>query len=164
MVNAAATTNRRERPRAENAPNVFGQSKLNPFGDLHTLQHLSARLARGMRGVFEPLLRQDVRCWAEPLAVQRFADYRAERADTLSAWLPLAMKPAGAAMLVMDGKLVLELLDLFFGGAGTVPQPMPTELSPARRSHGGAARHHAGHPPALRLGAARQGGVHPRHR
>lgn len=131
MVNAAATTNRRERPRAETQA-AFGQGKLNPFGDLHTLQHLCARLARSMRGVFEPLLRQDVRCWAEPLAVQRFADYRAERADTLSAWLPMAMKPApGAAMLVLDGKLVLELLDLFFGGSGAVQTPLPAELSPA---------------------------------
>jgi len=130
MVNAAATADRRAAPRADSGP-AFGGGKLNPFGDLHTLQHLSARLARSMRGVFEPLLRQDVRCWAEPLAVQRFADYRAERADTLSAWLPMDMRPAGAALLVLDGTLVLEMLDLFFGGNGAVPQPMPTELSPA---------------------------------
>lgn len=132
MVNAAATSERRARARPDSADHgMFGQGKLNPFGDLHTLQHLSARLARSLRGVFEPLLRQEVRCWAEPLVVQRFADYRAERPEELSAWLPMAMKPAGAAILVLDGRLVLELLDLFFGGSGAVPQPLPSELSPA---------------------------------
>ena len=70
MVNAAETTNdsdRRERPRDAAAhQGILGASKLNPFGDLHTLQHLSARLARSLRGVFEPILRQEIRCWAEP--------------------------------------------------------------------------------------------------
>ena len=139
MVNAAATANsddigdRRDQPRADNADHgVLGQGKLNPYGDLHTLQHLSARLARALRSVWEPLLRREVRCWAEPLAVQRFADYRAERPDQLTAWQPLAMTPGnGPALLVLDGAFVLELLDLFFGGAGGVPQPLPAEFSPA---------------------------------
>ena len=119
MVNAPATPavndrgERRERSRDTAAhEGMLGVAKLNPFGDLHTLQHLSARLARSLRGVFEPLVRQEVRCWAEPLAVQRFGDYRAERGDTLTAWLPLAMTPGdGPALIVLDGKFVLELLD-----------------------------------------------------
>lgn len=139
MVNAAATQSpepkgeRRERLRADAADHgLFGHGKLNPFGDLHTLQHLSARLARSMRGVWEPLLRREVRCWAEPLVVERFADYRAGRSDRLTAWLPLAMAPAnGPALLVLEGRFVLELLDLFFGGTGAVAHPLPTEFSPA---------------------------------
>lgn len=134
MVNAEATTDRRERARADAADHgVLGQGKLNPFGDLHTLQHLSARLARGLRAVWESLLRQEVRSWAEPLSVQRFADYRAERPDGLHAWQPLAMTPAaaGPALLVLDGKFVLEVLDLFFGGTGTAPHALPAEFSPA---------------------------------
>jgi flagellar motor switch protein FliM len=133
MVNAASTSapDRRERPRpASVQPGGLGQAKLNPFGDLHTLQHLSARLARGLRGVFEPLLRKEVRAWAEPLAVQRFADYRAERPDKLTAWLPLGMDDR-TALLVLDGTFVLELLDLFFGGTGAVPADLPPEFSPA---------------------------------
>lgn len=133
MVNAASTSapERRERARSGAVqPGGLGQAKLNPFGDLHTLQHLSARLARGLRGVFEPLLREEVRAWAEPLAVQRFADYRAERPDRLTAWLPLGMDDR-TALLVLDGTFVLELLDLFFGGTGTVPAELPTEFSPA---------------------------------
>ena len=114
---------------------MLGATKLNPFGDLHALQHLSARFARTLRGVFEPLLRQEVRTFAEPLVVQRFADYRAERPEGLTAWLPLAMGPSpstqGQSLCVLDGRFVLELLDLFFGGTGAAPAHLPTEFSPA---------------------------------
>src|SRR3569833_3280236 len=75
MVNKPPTTiegDRRARPRDGASPAaVLGGANLNPFGDLHTLQHLSARLARSLRGVFEPLLRHELRTWAEPLAVKR---------------------------------------------------------------------------------------------
>lgn len=111
---------------------VFGNANLNPFGDLHTLQHLCALMARQLRGVFEPLLRREVRVWADPFEVQRFADYRAGFADRLTAWLPVAMRPsAGQALMVFDGRFVLELLDLFFGGTGDVPAVLPAEFSPA---------------------------------
>ena len=48
---------RRERSRAgaEHAP-ALGSSNLNPFGDLHAVQHLSARLAKSLKGHFEPLV------------------------------------------------------------------------------------------------------------
>ena len=55
MVNDGSTTeietDRRARPRGAKATHaeVLGSAKLNPFGDLHTLQHLSARLARNLR-------------------------------------------------------------------------------------------------------------------
>lgn len=136
MVNGSSSpsgTERRERPRtlAKHASSLGGVN-LNPFGDLHTLQHLSVRLARSLRGVFEPLLRQEVRLWAEPLSVQRFTDYRAERPEGLTGWVPLAMSPGnGQALLAVDGKYALELLDLFFGGTGAAPLEMPTEFSPA---------------------------------
>lgn len=124
-------TRARSGPLIANAA-VLGAQNLNPFGDLHTLQHLSALFARSMRGVFEPLLRRELRVWAEPLVVQRFADYRAERPEALTAWLPMAMAPApGKAMLIVDGRFVLELLDLFFGGNGEAPTALPTEFSPA---------------------------------
>ncbi|WP_375402230.1 flagellar motor switch protein FliM [uncultured Sphingomonas sp.] len=147
MVNGRSDpdpTNRRESARAGDghgalggAAALFGQTKLNPFGDLHTVQHLSARLARSLRGVFEPLLQRELRCWAEPLAVQHFSDYRAERGPELTAWLPLPMTSpvgqgfGGQALCVVDGRFVLELLDLFFGGSGSTPPVLPTEFSPA---------------------------------
>jgi flagellar motor switch protein FliM len=97
------------------------------------LQHLTARLARGLRPVWEKLLRREVRSFSEPLSVQRFSDYRAERGDQLTAWLPLAMTPPGTtqAWVVLDGRFLLEMLDLFFGGTGTVALPLPAEFSPS---------------------------------
>jgi flagellar motor switch protein FliM len=139
MVNAPPRTapqtgspNRRGRERADTGAviggAVLGQAKLNPFGDLHTVQHVSARFAKALRGVWEPVLRQEVRTWAEPLTVERFADYRAERSDVLTAWLPLAMV-GGTALAVLDGRFVLETLDLFFGGTGAAPAHLPAEFS-----------------------------------
>lgn len=136
MVNAPSEVpagERRDIPRRAAAHVAsLGAANLNPFGDLHTLQHLSALLARTLRGVFEPILRREARIWAEPLVVQRFADYRAERPESLTAWLPMAMAPLpGTALVLFDGKFVLEMLDYFFGGPGDAPSPLPTEFSPA---------------------------------
>jgi flagellar motor switch protein FliM len=44
---------------------------------------------------------------------------------------PAAGANGGKAWCVVEGRFVLELLDLFFGGSGTVSQPLPTEFSPA---------------------------------
>lgn len=136
MVNEAsgsAASERRQRPRQDAThAAALGIANLNPFGDLHTLQHLSARFARGLRAVFEPILRRATRSWAEPLTVMRFADYVAERPKALTAWLPLAMRPAtGHALLVLDGRFTLEMLDLYFGGLGEAPAHLPGEFSPA---------------------------------
>src|SRR6478735_12781329 len=118
MVNAPSdtgTAERRERPRAsaEHAP-VLGSSNPNPFGDLVTLQHLCARLAKALKPVFDGFCRAEMRIWAEPLVVQRWADYRTERGHGLTAWQPLAMGNAKARVqLVLDAKQLLEMLDAF---------------------------------------------------
>lgn len=138
MVNEGlhSAQERRERPRRTAEHATLGTANLNPFGDLHAVQHLSARLARGVRAVFEPLLRRECRTWAEPLEVQRLADYRVERPDGLTAWLPLTMTAAGMpasgqALAVLNGRFVMELLDLFFGGTGAAPATLPAEFTPA---------------------------------
>lgn len=138
MVNAAsdledgAAPERRERSRAgaEHAPALGAAANINPFGDLHALQHLTARLAKSLRPQFEPYVGEGVRCWAEPLAVQRFGDYRNERPAGLTAWLQLAMTPGrGRALIAIDGKFAFEMLDRFFGGDGEAPHPLPSELT-----------------------------------
>lgn len=140
MVNAATTkVKRAASPLLGDADDmpveaaVLGAQKLNPFGDLNTLQHLTARLARGTRPMWEKLLRREVRCFSEPLSVERFADYRAARGDLLTAWLPLSMTPPGTthAWCMIDGRFLMEMLDLFFGGTGAVPLMLPTEFSPS---------------------------------
>lgn len=109
---------------------LLGPAKLHPFGDLHTLQHLSARLARSLRVQFENYGRGETRAWAEPLEVVRFVDYRATRNDRLTAWVQLGMNGT-PALLVLDGGFVLELLDQFFGGTGVAPAELPREFTPA---------------------------------
>lgn len=128
---APASAERRERARADMAASgLLGAPKLHPFGDLHALQHLSARAARGVRAAFEALLRTEARSWAEPLEVVRLADYRAGRAELLTAWLPLGMD-GQPVLCAFDGALLLSLLDRFFGGTGDAPHPLPKEFSPA---------------------------------
>jgi len=141
MVNAASPTSDQRSRRRTSAPDAeaatLGAAPLNPFGDLHTLQHLSARLARGLRPVWERLLRRELRCAAEPLVVQRFADYRAERGDALAVWLPFAADAGSVrAFAVLDGGALLQLLDQFFGGTGAAPATLPTEFSPAALAMG----------------------------
>lgn len=141
MVNAASPTSdqrsRRRTPVPDAEAATLGAAPLNPFGDLHTLQHLSARLARGLRPVWERLLRRELRCAAEPLVVQRFADYRAERGDALAVWLPFAADAGSVrAFAVLDGGALLQLLDQFFGGTGAAPATLPTEFSPAALAMG----------------------------
>src|ERR1044072_364347 len=136
MVNSpsdVAAPERRERPRtgADHAP-AWGTANLNPLGHRTTLQHLSARLAKSLKTVFEGMMRRELRSWAEPLSVQRFADYKAERGAGLAAGPPLARANARSrAQLVLDGTFVPEMLDCFFGGDGEAPHPMPAEFTPA---------------------------------
>ena len=117
---------------ASHAPSL-GAANLNPFGDLRALEHLSARMARSLRQVFEPLLRRGVKSWSEPVEVDRFAGYcAARRAEGLTGWVPLTLSTGGSpAIVVIDGTFLLETLDIFFGGFGEAPNPMPVEFSPA---------------------------------
>lgn len=137
MVNGPSTTapersDRNRRSAASHAPSL-GTANLNPFGDLRALEHLSARMARSLRQVFEPLLRRGVRSWAEPVEVDRFAGYcAARRAEGLTGWVPLTLSTGGSpAIVVIDGTFLLATLDIFFGGFGEPPSPMPSEFSPA---------------------------------
>jgi len=136
MVNKPASPpDRRERTRVPaSGSRLLGTAKLNPLGDLHTVQHLSARLAKGLRTAFEPVLRTELRTWAEPLAVQRFSDWRLERGEGLTAWASLAVTGAGAdarILVALDGRFVLRMLDLFFGGTGVAVGALPDAFSPA---------------------------------
>lgn len=119
-----------DRPRAEHA-SALGATQLNPFGDLISLQHLSVRLTKGLGAQIGSLCRREVAVQAEPLVVQRYADYQTERGEALSAWLPLKMGPRHAAQIVIEGVFAFELLDAFFGGDGDAPEPLPDCFSPA---------------------------------
>lgn len=111
---------------------AFGAAKANPLGDLHALQNLGQHLGRSMKSVFEPLLRRQPKIAAEPVAIKTFDDYLADRDASLASFTLVAMPPlAGQALIVLDGAFILEMLDLFFGGTGALPNPLPSEFTPA---------------------------------
>lgn len=110
---------------------VLGSASANPLGDLQALLHVNQHLARSLRTLFEPLLRQGVKAVAEPIAVERFDSYLSRRGGGLTSVTLIGMAPlSGQAMLVLDGALTLKLVDLYFGGPGVVPSPLPSEFTP----------------------------------
>lgn len=111
---------------------VLGSSRGNWLGDLHALQQLCDRQARGVRGVFEPLLKRQPRIVAEPLRVERFDDYLDRLKPGLTSFNILRMAPLnGHAMVTLEANLVLSMVDLFFGGAGALPSANPAEFTGA---------------------------------
>lgn len=115
---------------AQHAP-ALGSASANPLGDLQALAQVNQRLARGLRTLFEPLLRQAVKLSAEPIAVERFDAYLTSRGQALSSVTMFGMAPlSGQAMLVLDGALTFRLVDLYFGGPGLAPNPLPAEFTP----------------------------------
>jgi flagellar motor switch protein FliM len=118
------------RATAQHAP-VLGSASANPLGDLQALGQVNQHLARALRTLFEPLLRQAVKVSAEPVAVERFDAYLTARGATLSSVTMIGMAPlSGQAMLVLDGALTFRMVDLYFGGPGIAPNPMPAEFTP----------------------------------
>lgn len=115
---------------AQHAP-VLGSAAANPLGDLQALAQVNQHLARSLRGLFEPLLRQPVKVAAEPITVERFDAYLAARGQALSSVTMMTMAPlSGQAMLVLDGALTFRLVDVYFGGPGLAPNPLPAEFTP----------------------------------
>ncbi|QHL90174.1 flagellar motor switch protein FliM [Sphingomonas changnyeongensis] len=119
------------RARAAHAETLAGAGQ-RPPGDLAALARVNQRLARGLRGLFEPMLRRTVRIEAEPVANARFDAYRDARGGGLACAVPIAMPPLdGDLVLMLEGGFVSQLVDLYFGGPGAVPATPPAEFSPA---------------------------------
>ena len=114
---------------AQHAP-MLGSAASNPLGDLQALAQVNQRLARGLRGLFEPMLRQSVKVVAEAIAVERFDAWTAARNGDLASATLIGMAPlSGHAVLVLDGALTFRLVDVYFGGPGLVPNPLPAEFT-----------------------------------
>lgn len=155
MVKNASTTLEQEpargRPGTAQHATALGSISANPLGDLQALGHVNQHLARSLRTLFEPLLRQAVKVTAETIAVERFDDYLKARGGALASVTLIGMAPlSGQAMLVLDGSLTFRLVDVYFGGPGLPPNPLPAEFTPtadamiARVANGFAERLSAG--------------------
>lgn len=110
---------------------ALGSAPANPLGDLQALAQVNQRLARALRTLFEPLLREAVKVTPDTVAVERFDDYLSNRGPGLASVTMIGMAPlSGQAMLVLDGGFIFRLVDLYFGGPGLLPNPMPAEFTP----------------------------------
>jgi flagellar motor switch protein FliM len=110
---------------------ALGSASANPLGDLQALVQVNQRLARSLRTLFEPMLREAVKVTPEAIAVERFDDYLNARGPGLASVTLIGMAPlSGQAMLVLDGGFTFRLVDLYFGGPGLLPNPMPAEFTP----------------------------------
>jgi flagellar motor switch protein FliM len=118
------------RATAQHAPGL-GSASANPLGDLQALAQVNQHVARALRTLFEPMLRQPVKVAAEPITVQRFDEYLSTSCTNLASATLIGMAPlSGQAMLVLDGGFTFRLVDLYFGGPGLVPNPLPAEFTP----------------------------------
>lgn len=122
-------TARERRAPASHAP-ALGATASNPMGDLNALAVVNQRIARSLRTLFEPMLRQPVKVAPDLIATLRWDDYVEKRAGALSSVTLIGMPPlSGQAMLVLDGGFIFRLVDLYFGGPGLVPDPLPAEFT-----------------------------------
>src|SRR3546814_19458881 len=71
-------------PDGEVAPYAFGSDEERSFGELHALHLLNERLARGMRQVFQPMLRVQPKVSAAPVLLASFENYSDGFDDFLS--------------------------------------------------------------------------------
>src|SRR5690349_21287471 len=89
------------RAQAQHAP-ALGSASANPLGDLQALSQVNQHVARSLRTLFEPMLRQAVKVSAEAIAVERFDAYLADRGTGLASVTMIGMAPlSGQAMLVL---------------------------------------------------------------
>jgi flagellar motor switch protein FliM len=109
---------------------ALGAASSNPMGDLNALTLVNQRIARSLRALFEPMLRQPVKIAPDPITVERWDDYLGKRGGGLASVTLIVMPPlSGQAMLVLDGGFIFRLVDLYFGGPGLVPNPLPAEFT-----------------------------------
>lgn len=121
----------RARPKPGGHVHALGTATVNPLGDLNALAHVNQRLARALRTLFEPLLRRPVKVATDGIEIRRFDQYLEARGPALSSTTLVSMAPlSGQAMLVLEGRLLFELVDLYFGGPGRAPEPLPAEFTP----------------------------------
>lgn len=110
---------------------ALGAEEARGLDDLHALQLLNERLAKGMRAVFQPLLRVQPRVAAASAELKTFDIYISELVPFLSLNL-VHMEPLrGNGLIVFEPELIGALVDAYFGGKGEPPAQRSPEFTPA---------------------------------
>lgn len=118
-------------PDGDVAPYAFGASAERGFGDLHALHLMNERLARGMRQVFQPMLRVQPKVSAGSVTLENFENYADGFDDFLSLNI-VRMEPLrGNGLIVFKPDLVGALVDAYYGGRGDPPAHRLPEFTPA---------------------------------
>ncbi len=90
------------------------------------------RLAEGLAERLASIVRQSVNVTVETLRVQRYADYVGSLPSPVSLHLFTARPLHGQGLFALDTPLLFSFVDLYFGGAGALPESMEREaLTPA---------------------------------
>ncbi len=90
------------------------------------------RLAEGLAERLAGIVRQSVSVTVETLRVQRYADYVGGLPSPVSLHLFAAQPLRGQGLFALDTPLLFSFVDLYFGGAGALPESMDRDaLTPA---------------------------------
>lgn len=131
IANGSVATDGGVSPGGEVRKFEFGANGMHQIGELHALQTLNERLARGLRQVFQKLLRFQPRIQAEPIEPKPFDHYLATIGSNFLSLNVVRMIPLrGNALVVLPAELISVLVDAFFGGKGQVRQSRQSEFTP----------------------------------
>ena len=118
-------------PDGDIAPWSFASGGDRSFGDLHALHLLNERLARGLRQVFQPMLRIQPKVSAGTVLMESFENYADGFDDFLSLNI-VRMEPLrGNGLIVLKPELVGALVDAYYGGKGEPPAHRLPDFTPA---------------------------------
>jgi len=113
------------------APWSFDSGDEREFGDLHALHMLNERLARGMRQVFQPMLRVAPKVDCGLTSLESFGSYAEGFEDFLSLTI-VRMEPLrGHGLVVMKPDLIGAIVDAYYGGKGEPPAVRASEFTAA---------------------------------
>ncbi|BBE36065.1 flagellar motor switch protein FliM [Sphingosinicella microcystinivorans] len=113
------------------APWSFDSGDEREFGDLHALHMLNERLARGMRQVFQPMLRVAPKVDCGLTSLESFGSYAEGFEDFLSLTIVRMDPLRGHGLVVMKPDLIGAIVDAYYGGKGEPPAMRASEFTAA---------------------------------
>ncbi len=112
-------------------PFALGTDDGRELGDLHALGLMNERLAKAMRGVFQPLLRSQPRVSSASAELRSFDAYLGQLPAFLSLNVVRIEPLGGHGLIAFEAELVGALVDAWYGGKGNPPPKRINEFTPA---------------------------------
>ena len=110
---------------------VLGAPRPGGQASTRMLDRLAERLARKLRGVFEPMVRSNVRVEAAPVTIESYGDWLGRQPQFLGL-AQFGIEPLGLpVMTVLQPATVIDLLDRYFGGEGRAAAVAVSEFTMA---------------------------------